>query len=151
MAPPYPSMRLRKSKEHVVDDTWAYINQLPPHGKETYEGRMCPNVPLLRHIGRLSHDTNIAELMSFVAGGLTLFGRLHQGECWDRQPEWLLATALQICVSHTQRRPRHECNQDTTDVMTATPVCHFSKSFCKNEVRLSSQVRIKHRLRGKSQ
>ena len=56
----------------------------------------------------------------------------------------------QICVSHTQRRPRHECNQDTTDVMTATPVWHFSKSFCKNEMRPSSQVRIRHRLRGKS-
>ena len=56
----------------------------------------------------------------------------------------------QICVSHTQRRPRHECNQDTTDVMTATAVWHFSKSFCKNEVRLSSQVRIRPRLRGKS-
>ena len=81
-------------KEHLVDDTRAYVNQLPPHGKETYEGRICPNVPLLRHIGRLSHDPNIAELMDYVAGGLTLFGRLHQGECWDRQPEWLLATAL---------------------------------------------------------
>ena len=34
--------------------------------------------------------------------------------------------------------------------MTATAVWHFSKSFCKNEVRLSSQVRIRPRLRGKS-
>ena len=88
------SHEVAQIKEHLVGDTRAYVTQLPPHGKETYEGRICPNVPLLRHFGRLSYDRNIAELMDYVAGGVTLFGRLHQGECWDRQPEWLLARPL---------------------------------------------------------
>ena len=106
-------------KEDLVDD-----------GKETYEGRMCPNVPLLRHIGQLSHDPNIDELMDHVAGGFTLFGRLHHGECWERQPEWSPATAFdKSAFFHTQRRPRHECDQDTTDVMTATTVWYYLKSF----------------------
>ena len=132
-------------KEHLVDDTRAYLNQLPPHGKETYEGRICPNVPLLRHIGQLSHDPNIAELMDYDAGGLTLLGRLHQGECWDRQPDWLLARPLDKSAFFTLN-----ADHVTNAIKTATPVWHFSKSFCKNEMRLSSHLRIRLRLRGKS-
>ena len=146
-----PLMRLRKSR-----NTWSMTpgrmsTNSHRMARKRMKGALCPNVPLLRHIDRLSHDPNIAELMDYVAGGLTLFERLHQGECWDRQPEWFPATALDESeFFHTQRRPRHECNQDTTDVMTTTPVWHFSKSFCKNEMRPSSQVHIRHRLRGKS-
>ena len=130
-------------KEHLVDDTRAYVNQLPPHGKETYEGRICPNVPLLRHIGQLSHDPNIAELMDYDAGGLTLLGRLHQGECWDRQPDWLLARPLDKSAFFTTQRKttsrmqsRHDRRHDSDSSLALLEVVLQER----DEAQLSESV-----------
>ena len=61
--------------------------------------------------------------MDDVAGGLTLLERFHQGECWDRQPGWSLARALDKSsfftpnvdhVTNAIKRRRHDSDHGLT-------------------------------------
>ena len=75
-------------KEELNNDTLAWFQTLPAHGKTAYANRMFPNVPLLRKLGHLIGFPDTDQLMDDLSTGFCLFGKLTPGACWDKKHDW---------------------------------------------------------------
>ena len=64
-------------KEELNNDTLAWFQTLPTHGKTAYANRMFPNVPLLRKLGHLIGFPDTDQLMDDLSTGFLLVWKTH--------------------------------------------------------------------------